>query len=623
MEEINNEQDNIQNENNIENQENIENENNIENQNQENVENNNNQENVENNNNQEHIENNNNQEHIENNNNENINQDQNQQNIENNNIIENQNPENNNQVQQNNIINNNIPNGQQINQNIPPPHINQNNNNIINQENNNNVNEPNNQNDQNNQNIELMNRVREENEKTVEIIKSKIKDLREKYYFASNYYDIMHQILKYFQDLAYEKITNSINEYFNYFSFFKNSSELYSKFAEQINVSNSSIMSSLKVPKMNDNFLLGVMQKTQNLLFQNLSQISNGLKQNIISKGPLSKLQEKVNKIEQIKKANLNKFKDIDEVKKKLSKRFHKYDKLFDSYLPENNLNNNNANNRNRSPMPSLVDTPDFIDIIQNLLELINKLILDINLFIIDTKDCFYKLNQIFVEMNNLLRDAVLIYIQESKKVFNIDVTKNFEEIENYYKKLDKSDQDKMFKINQIFHNNQNREHMLDLLQRYYVLLCNSGRVKNELLSDRNTFSIYKYPNTLLFFEWLISVSPQLINITNEELILKKVRVKRDPGLFHGWREVVMVFTRQKHLLLYDVQEKMENYVKIFELDKTSFRKKIDNKRPFMFELVANRKGKLMDFKGIYLFDGLNEQNINVIHPLVLSAYNG
>ena len=69
------------------------------------------------------------------------------------------------------------------------------------------------------------------------------------------------------------------------------------------------------------------------------------------------------------------------------------------------------------------------------------------NMFIVDLKDSFYKMNQIFVQMNNILREAVLIYIQETKKVFNIDVTKNFEEIENYYKNLDKNDQDKMFKI--------------------------------------------------------------------------------------------------------------------------------------------------------------------------------
>ena len=83
-----------------------------------------------------------------------------------------------------------------------------------------------------------------------------------------------------------------------------------------------------------------------------------------------------------------------------------------------------------------------------------------------------------------------------------------------------------------------------------------------------------------------------------------------------------MVFTKQKHLLLYDAPQKVENFVKIFELDKISFRKKNDSKRPCMFELIVNRKGKIMDFKGTYLFDGLNEQKIDEIHPTILSAYN-
>ena len=430
----------------------------------------------------------------------------------------------------------------------------------------------------------------------------------------------MNKIIKYFQDFAYEKLTNTINEYYNYFSFFKNSSELYSKFAEQINISNNLIMSSLKVPKMNDNFLLGVMQRTQNLLFQNLSHISNGLKQNIISKGPLSKLQEKVTKIDIIKKENSNKFKDIEEIKKKVVKKYHKYEKIFNSYLPEQNMNNNANNNINRRP--SLMDTPDFVYITTILIELINKLILDLNLFIIDVKDSFYKINQLFVEMNNLVKDSVLIYIQESKKVFNIDVTKNFEEIENYYKKLEKDNDDQLIKLNQIFHNSQSKENMHSLLQQYYVLLCNSGRVKNELLSDRNKFSINQNSNILLFFEWLVSVCPQHIGLSNEDLIVKRVKIKRDPGIFKGWRESIMVFTRQHHLLLYDSPEKIENYNKIFELDKINFRKKQDNKRPFLFELIANRKGKLMDFKGNYLFDGLNEQNINDIQPLIINAYN-
>ena len=39
-------------------------------------------------------------------------------------------------------------------------------------------------------------------------------------------------------------------------------------------------------------------------------------------------------------------------------------------------------------------------------------------------------------------------------------------------------------------------------------------------------------------------------------------------------------------------------------------------------EIIANRKGKLMDFKGTYLFDGLNGQNIEEIPRLVYNAYN-
>ena len=574
---------------NEENQENIQNENYINNQNQEyNDIQNENEENIENNNN---IDNQNeNEEYIENNNNEYQNeiQNENQENMQNNNQ----------QIHQNNQI---IDNNGQAQPNPDAQQV---------------VNAPNDQ----------AKKKSDENKKTVELIKSKIKDLRANFNFSLQFYDIIMKIIKNIQDLTYEKLTNSVNETSNYFSFFKHSSELYSKFAEQIHSSNNSIMSSLNVPKLNDNFLLGVMQKTQNLLFQNLSQISNGLKQNIISKGPFSQLEDKITKIEFIKKLNSNKFREVEEYKKKLVKQFHKYDKLFESYLPEinlnksNNPNHNNANNRNIVPRPSLVDTPDFIFIVHKLLEIINKLIVDINLFIVDTKDCLYKMNVLYVEMNNLVRDSVLIYIRESKKVFNIDVAKNFEEIENYYKNIQKNKSDKIFKLTQIFNTNKSQEEIHTLLQQYYVLLCNSGRVKKEHLSDRNTFSIEQYSNLLLFFEWLISISPQPTGLTSEDLVIKRFKVKRDPGIFKGWRDSIMVFTRQHHLLLYDSAEKIENFVKIFEIDKTNFRRKLDNKRPFMFELIATKKGKVMDFKGNYLFDGLSEKNLNEIHPMILNS---
>ena len=551
---------------------------------------------------------------------------------ENNNIHENNNIENNeennqinnqNEIQENNNINNNENN--QVQNEVQPQVLNQNNPQIQaqnqNQEqppiNNNHINDNNN----NNNNEALRIQRQEEENKIIEIIKSKIKFLREKYDFSLQFHDIITKILKTFQDLTYNKLSHSIKESLNFITFFKDSSELFSKFAKQIQDTNNIIMSSKKEEKLNDNVLLEAMQKTQNILFQNITSISNTMKQNIINKGPLSKLQEKVNKIENIKKDNFDKLKIISESKKKLLKNFAKYDKIFDAFLPRVNLDLHDINN-NIPERPSLIDTPDFILIIKSLLGYINKLILDINLFIIDTKDTLYKINGLYVEINNLVKDAILIYIKECKTIFSLDLTKNFEEIENYYKKLDEKTSDKMFKLNKIFTTKENEDYIYNLLQQYYMLLSNSNSVKKELLSDRNKFSIKSTSNAFLFFEWLTSVSPQPSDVSIIDLLVKQLNVKRDPGIFSSWKESVFMFTKQSHLLVLDKPGYIDDLVKIFELGKTSFRKRTDKKNKFLFELIANQKGKIMDFKGTFLFDALSQESLDEILNLVYSVYN-
>ena len=36
-----------------------------------------------------------------------------------------------------------------------------------------------------------------------------------------------------------------------------------------------------------------------------------------------------------------------------------------------------------------------------------------------------------------------------------------------------------------------------------------------------------------------------------------------------------------------------------------------------MFEIIAKNKGKVMNFKGSFLFDGLNNENINEISKII------
>ena len=457
-------------------------------------------------------------------------------------------------------------------------------------------------------------------EETIAIIKSKIKEIRTNYNFYNQYHDIIFKIIKSLEDLTYEKITNSVQDSLNYLSFFKNCSELYSKFAEQIKNSNKIITSTTQKPKMNDNFLNDVMQDTQNIFYQNLSKFSTGLKQNIIAKGPLSKLIEKTNKIEVIKKTNLRKFIEIVEKRKKFYKKYKAYQNLLNSFLPEENINNNNINNNVIvNQIPGLVDSPDFVCVIKELSEAINKLILENNLFVIETKDALYSINNLFVDINNLVKESILIYIQESKIFFGTDVNKKFEEIENYFKKLEEEQKDNIFKLDKIFSEQKDKDNIFNLLQQYFELLNNSEKVKKELISDKNTFSIEQYPNIINFFEWLISISPQPTDISIDELIDKKMEVKRDPGIFSRWKKEVMVFTKQHHVILFDKPNAyfVANLMKIFELDKISYRKTQDSKKPFLFEIIANTKGKIMNYKGSFLFDALSNENLDEISKII------
>ena len=210
--------------------------------------------------------------------------------------------------------------------------------------------------------------------------------------------------------------------------------------------------------------------------------------------------------------------------------------------------------------------------------------------------------------------------ISESKIFFSAEVTKKFEEIEKYFKKYEENaKENNIFKLNLIFHNEQTKTNIYNLLQQYYSLLATSNRIKKELIADRNSFSIEKYTNIELFFNWFISVLPNELDITVNDLIIKKLEIKRDPGIFYKWKQALLVFTKQHHVILFDNIEgyKIDDIVKIFEMGKISFRRKEDKKKGLLFEIIADIKGKIMNFKGEYLFDALTIENLNQISELI------
>ena len=97
------------------------------------------------------------------------------------------------------------------------------------------------------------------------------------------------------------------------------------------------------------------------------------------------------------------------------------------------------------------------------------------------------------------------------------------------------------------------------------------------------------------------------------------MEVKRDPGIFSRWKKEVMVFTKQHHVILFDKPNAylVANLMKIFELDKICYRKTQDSKKPFLFEIIANTKGKIMNYKGSFLFDALSNENLDEISKII------
>ena len=467
---------------------------------------------------------------------------------------------------------------------------------------------------------EKQKKIKEENDRIVGVIKDKIKKMNDYYNFCLQYEDVIYKILYNLDELTYEKISNSLDDGFNFVYFFKNSAELYSKFAEEIQNCNKLITFDEKKPKMTDGFLSNVMQSTQNIFYQNLSKFSHGMRQNIIAKGPLSQLSEKKSKIDVIKKTQLKKFSELIDEKKNLEKKYKSYIKLFSSFVPELIPPNPKAPNNPVQPIPELIDSPDFVYIVKDFLDSLNALLSKMIKFTTEAKESMKAINALFVEVYNLIKEAISIYIKESKIFFNQEVTKKFEEVENYFKKYDQNaKENNTFKLTRIFHNEQVKENIYNLLQQYYMLLCNSNTIKKELISDRNAFSTDKYQNVDLFFDWLISVLPTKLEVPVNDLIIKSFEIKRDPGFFSRWKQAGMVFTRQHHLILFDKVNsyKIEDIVKIFETDKITYQRKEDKKKGLLFEVVADVKGKVMNFKGTFLFDALTMENINEISELI------
>ena len=441
-----------------------------------------------------------------------------------------------------------------------------------------------------------------------DIIKAKVSKIRSNYNFAISYSNGIIAILKLFNNLLFEKVFNSLNENKNTLNFFKDISAFYMSFSDQIKKSNKIYSSQQQGPKIFDDGLKPMLENTQLALCKNFFDLSSSLKTKIMAKDQMAKVDEIYNAIELIRKEIAKRIDKLERRKKKLEKNYNnKYEALFNEFVPLPTAKKQKSN----KPIV-LEDTQDFVIIELDLSNAISKVFLKTNLYLTDLKDFVYKINMLVIEYSKLIREALMIYIQESKKMYNTEITKNFTQVEQYYETMSKPGADQSFKIDKIFHNAEIQKQMTDLLKQYQRLIVDSKMVKCDDLYMDNKFDICYYSNLELFFELLIQINPKPTPLSYSDLVYGVYAIKRDPGVFSSWRNCIMMFTKQKHVIVFD-EPISKNFVSIFEMSHVTFRQKPDKKNNNLFEVVVVKKGKVMTSSGTYLYDAKSDNFLKEI----------
>ena len=188
--------------------------------------------------------------------------------------------------------------------------------------------------------------------------------------------------------------------------------------------------------------------------------------------------------------------------------------------------------------------------------------------------------------------------------------------LEVHFESTQKPNQNELFLMERVFITEDHKNKINKCLQTYQKLLKDSQRVESDIIFCDNRFNINNYTSINELFETLIKVNPQFVLINFGDLLVKQFKIKRDPGLFSSWKNCVFIISKQNHIIIYD-GEIAGTPVNVFEMSRITFRKKEGKKGQYLFEIVVNKKGKVMNFSGTFLYDAQNNETLSEIEKIL------
>ena len=385
-------------------------------------------------------------------------------------------------------------------------------------------------------------------DKIIDIYQKKTDELLNIYFFSEKYLSFTIQIFKKICEPFYSKLSSTyINNIKPYFKYFKDLIPVLNTFSDKITLLDSSIVTSIDIDElMRTEQKLNSYVKNLNVLFANTcSNLAKNLKE-IIDKPIFGKYETIETKFDENFGKMINLISNLEHYKVNYINNFKKkYAVLF---LYKNKVNELDKN---------LLKTEDYLLMEYYIVQDGNKAIKKIEIFLKNIQIFFEDSSKIFGDYLEILKQMIKIYYQENKKIIlpKIFSEKSSTNLENLLTQDIRKNIEKKFRLKNIINYCQDeklKNEVNHLLLNLQDTLSQSQLVSNDIIDNISNFNLNKFKSTKSFFEFLQFLIPPKIKLNYDDLIQFKTKLKRDCGLFKGWKKCHLVISYQGHILFFD-----------------------------------------------------------------------
>ena len=389
-------------------------------------------------------------------------------------------------------------------------------------------------------------------EKTNDIYRKKTQELSKIFLYSVNYLLFLSQLFKKISEPFYSELSSTyINNIKPYLKYFKDLAMILSNFSDKINILNSSINPELYssdedgIIHQENNFNLSV-KKINMTLVEVYHQISKELNE-IINKPNFSKYMNIEIKFEENFHKMLSLISNLEQFRIKYNNDFSK------KHLNNFNLFINKYNEIDNY----LINMKNFFSIEYDIVNNANFAMKIAEKFINNIQKLYTESLNIFCDYLEMLKIMIKIYYKQNKRIIlpNILPENMITDLEKLINQNIRKNIEKKFSIKNIIEHYQDeklRNEINHLLLKYQEIFAKNKIDINEDIDDISKFNLKYLKTNETFFNFLRLIIPPKYQVNYGEGIQFKTEVKRDCGLFKGWKECQLVISYQGHILFFD-----------------------------------------------------------------------